>query len=324
MMSTKKLLLSAAVAALMATPFVAKADPFLFDADGGGAGAAVTATLIDQAPGNALAQGALTNVGTADAPLFTAVAGTRFTLYYQANLSVLKNEGQVVFANGFLGSPYFTVTAGFGEVVTSASGIGADGNSNANFAFDPTNPVNFFRIYATNAAGNDLTGAGFSTGTLIYEGQVIDQPSSNFGSNLAAGVNQDLDKFNANNYPGITSVTGTGASTINVLTTFFNPGYFPSLTDGAIINSNFNTSTVVPFQQVDPSRCFASRTQDCAVQYNIGTINGVGGPDFLLQADANQTLTQQPGQVPEPGTTALLGLGLAFMGLFGASRKKKA
>ena len=323
MKSSKNLFLSAAIAALIATPLVAKADTFLFNQNGTGAMGAISADLIDQAPGNALASGALTNVGTTAVPVFTTVAGTRFTLYYQANLSVLKNGTAVVFANGFNTPNFFTFTSGFGELITSASPPGADGKTSANFAFDASNPVNFFRIYATTAAASDLNGTGFSTGKLIFEGKVISEPASNFSANVSAGATQPLDQFLANDYPGITSGTGSGASTINVLTTFFNPGYFPSLSDNSIISSNFNTSTVTPFVQVDPSKCFASRTTDCAVSYNIGTVNGTGGPDFLLLADANQTLSQVT-KVPEPATTAILGLGLAVMGLFGVSRKKQS
>ena len=95
-----------------------------------------------------------------------------------------------------------------------------------------------------------------------------------------------------------------------------NSAYFPDLMSGMFIAfSPFNTSQILAFNQVDPSHCMASATADCAIASNVGTINGFpittavpgGGPDVLFQADGNQSFLRV---VPEPGTLALLGIGL--------------
>ena len=46
---------------------------------------------------------------------------------------------------------------------------------------------------------------------------------------------------------------------------------------------------------------------------NVGPLNGFSGsgPDFLFQADGNQSITSVPINAPEPTTLLLLGFGLA-------------
>jgi hypothetical protein len=328
MKSTKNVLLATSIAALLAAPLAAHAgvaDPFLFNPFGTGLTKdAQTITTIDQAPGNALAKNANQTItqnpdGTTS---YNTGMGQAFTLYYQANIQAFTN-GKPVFASGLGGVPFFTTTAGFGEVVTSYSQ--SDTKRSLGFSYDSTNPVNFLRIYA-NTSGTDLTGSGFSGGNVIYEGTVINETASSFDINTAAtDLPVVLDQFGTDNYGGVKSLTGSGSSTITVQTTKFDAGYFPDLTVGALILSTFTTSNATPFTSVDPSACFASKTTDCAIQYNIGPVNVIGGPDVLLQADASQTLALPAAirPVPEPATTAMLGLGLALVGVFAGRGKKK-
>src|SRR3569832_807739 len=156
--------LAVAVLAALGVSASAHATLFSFDPDGAGGGAPIAgAATIDQAPGSAIAVGGVTAIYN-----FLAGSGsTGFTLYYQANLnSIQDSASNNLFSNG-TGGQYFTFVAGFGETVTGAGTIG--GTAVATFAHDPSNPVNFFTMYATTGLGNNLTVTGF-VGTPILTG----------------------------------------------------------------------------------------------------------------------------------------------------------
>jgi PEP-CTERM motif-containing protein len=287
----------------------AGADVITFDPTGtAGAGGDITnVATFDWAPGSALAD----QVNTANG----IIQGSSFTTYFQANLGIVQNTGGgVLFANGQNGL-YFTAIAGFGETVQTCSGTPC---LNATFAFDPTNPVNFFEIDAVNALADNLNGTGF-VGTQILTGHII---SSGFSSNFALanpqcdptttpGCNLLDQSSNGDQWGGTQTVQGTGASKILVQIDSVNAAYFPDLMVGSIIAfSPFNTSQILPFQQVDPSLCLSNGVTDCSIASGVGGFNGApgSGPDVLFQADANQSFIRA--LVPEPGTLVLLGAGL--------------
>jgi hypothetical protein len=312
----KQTLMTGAVLAVLALP--ARADLITFDPTGtaGSAGDITGVSTFDWSPGNALA----VNVNTA-----TGIAGS-FTTFYQANLgTVLGTSPPPLFTDG-TGGNFFTAVAGFGETVSCATVVGGF-CTNATFSFDPTNPTNFFNIFKVPATGgDDLTGANF-TGTSILSGVIIPSGfSSNFALSSSSPVPLDQSP-DGNQWGSTTTVSGTGASSITVLVTAVNPLYFPTLTVGStIVLSAFNTSQVLPYLQVNPSRCMANQTTSCAITSNIGTFNGApigagGGPDVLFQADANQSFTVA--RVPEPGTLALLGLGILVSVVVGKRYKRQ-
>lgn len=303
----KKTILSAAITGLMAISGSAAAVPltFTFDPTGGGGGMAGNATL-DWAPGNTLA------VGSGGLP---PQQGMSLTDYFQANLGVVKDGGgSVTFANGTGGS-YFTLVAGFGETVTGGGLIG--GNWTNSMVLDPSNPVNYFKMYATGAVGNDLTGAGFTSPKVILSGTITGVNANVMATGNPGGVAPVglLDQFQANDWGNTQSIFTIGAASLVAKITGADAGYFPSLVPGgSFVIALSNTSLITPFNQVNPSQCLSDGVADCVIASNIGPINGISGPDFLFQSDANSSF------VPEPGSVALFGA--ALLG-FALSRKRK-
>jgi len=352
--------LCAVAAALAGSVGAASASvAFTFNPTGGGFGAgAVTATTMDQAPGNALAvngSGAvgacLTAAGWAPGVVgvFNCAASgitTQFT--YQANLGQFTNLGAPVFnQNG--GGRNFTFTASLTERVTSVAVISVDGVTglptfaSANFVINPVQTANFFRMYFTGAAGgNDLTGAGFTSATLILQGQAFGSTSSSTSDSACARTNPtscpNLDNFAGDNWNSFDTVTNNGSTQLQIAVTAANAGYFPDLPIGSFIQLDVNTSQVLPFNQANPACAMIDPVTGAAQGYALGTYNAgtntCGGPhptldpingqnlagDFLFQADANSSLQFT---TPEPGSLALFAGSLMAAGLWGRRRSAK-
>jgi hypothetical protein len=283
---------------------------FTFDPTGtaGATGDISGIGIIDQAPGSAWSPTAVSAVQS-----FDAGGSGNFTLYYQANLStLLGSDTSFKFGNG-QGGNYFTFVAGFGETVLTTS------SNSATFGLDASNPVNFFTMYATNALANNLTGTGFATGTPILQAHIASVTSSNFTVQVPVTNTVALDQGggNGDQWSGQQTISGSGSTDLVLVIDSLNSLYFPDLDPlQNILFSFFNTSQVDPFNQVDPSKCFNTKTGTCdaltglASVGTLGDVNGVSGPGFIFQADANQSI-----KVPEPGSMALLGLGLFLVGI---------
>jgi hypothetical protein len=261
----------------------------LLDPDGPGPLGSYLVSALDFLPGNALDSGAVSSPGS-------------FTQYYQARLgSLLDSDGNVIAVPG-LNSPsgfQITVVAGF-----AASGAWNGGVLTAG----QTGGAAFVKIYEHSATpsqsdaltASDLTGAGFTDGTLIYSGNVHDASIvfMRTGSGTAT-----FDQFGGNDYPGLTTISGIGgfyaaSDAVNV-----NPNYF---SDGAsLAGLELDSSGALAFKQANPSAQFVDGAGN-AVAPALGSVNGTSGPDLQVQADSNASFRS----IPEPATLALLAAGV--------------
>ena len=321
-----KKLVAAAVLSAAAGLAQAQATTFSFDPSGSGTAITTEAMSLDWVQGNALA--------ITGNPAGGLVDGQEITLLYQANLADVNNEnGDSLFSNGTDGF-FFTVVAGFTEVVQVDE---TDGSLSFTMAADQSS--SFFYIYATTSSGNNLDGTGFATGAggdgivgtaddnIILAGSLLSISGSNFSAPLVdtnadgipdAPATDDFDNFGTNNYPGVTTIVGTGSTDLSWLITFVDSNYFTDMNLlNMIITTAINSSLITPFQQINPSAEFSiDGLADGGTLANIGTCNGClqGAEDlnFQFQADANSSFERQA--VPEPGSLALIGIALGALG----------
>lgn len=313
----KRTLLSLAAAGLFAAAGSASSATisFTFQPCGNNT-CAVTADKFDWQPGNVLAQNGAGGAGG-------ITPGKIVDNLYQANLTAIQLGNTNVFNNG-TGNVFFTVVAGFKEVAIA-------GGLSAVFQVIPGAP-NYFEVYRnTVGTGSDLAGTGFTTGDLVLSGSIVSGFSTTAATSFVACspgpfcivANAPLDNYNGdgsgNNYPGVTTISTVGGSDITAVLSFIDPTYFPDLQIADTIVTALTASNLgTPFNQTNPSAQFYNGGG--LVPSNIGTQNGITGPNFQFQADASTTFTRQA--VPEPGSLALLGL--ALMGAAGAVRRRRS
>lgn len=303
---SKKILLAASATLALACATPATADVIKFNPAGTGLVGAIDIDTLDQNVGDALAMG-----------ITTQTQPSEFSLLYQSNLNSANKGGPAVFHQGD-GGNFFTFTAGITETVigvtNTASGLHLD------FGLDP-NGLNFFKMYATTADGNNLAGTGFDTGKLILAGSAFVDASffddftfqctnhTSLATCQSSLLHDIYDKSGSNDWPGVTSDVGNGTANLDVKITFADAGYFPDINLGAtLVLAMTNTTEHTPFNQVDPSRQYSLDGAGTYTAANIGTVNGETGPNTGIQADASTSFTVSA--VPEPATLTLLGLGL--------------
>lgn len=299
----------------------------LVNPDGAGGDPVINVGSLDWAASSAL----ITPTGAAS--VNNPAVGDIFQVYAHASLSAFLNTAGNPIGGTQLNSSYgWSYVAGFQEEVVSTTGGGgtgtavfntiAGGNNFFQIFFDPTpnySPANGTG-YTNDPTNNDAILILSGTVNSFDAASLIGQ--TNFTANGVPLANPLLDKFGADNYFGLQSISGTGGGKLNVAVNSFDSAYFTSGVP-TIIPLTFDTQLNLAFSQTNPSSCFnnggggminGAGPNDLGgfqCVNTVGTINGVNGTNEILMTDSTASLTQ----VPEPVSLALIGLGLGAMGL---------
>lgn len=210
------------------------------------------------------------------------------------------------------------VTFGFNSSGTNSMNIYAQSSTSANSAnINSSNGgVNAYPL-ATTTTGNAPPNPPTTNSTLILSGQITPAGfTSQFQNSGNAPVALNQHAGGSGDYATTTTITGSGNTALGVNVSFANPNYFYQGSP-SVVNLTFNTiSSGTPFIGVDPVlKNFDGTTP------NIGAINGVSGPDFLFQSQANNSFS-----VPEPSsiTMAVTAMGIASLAGFLRRRRRTA
>jgi len=271
-----------------AAPILTLGGTIVFDPDGAAAGLGpVSLSALSFNPGNLLAVGAIpayqdwvNSGGTLITPFDTIVqtsinsttAGNPFSLPAGAEITMVMRAQEEILN-----------VAGTGPIVTTA--VFSPGGANLlDLYYDPTPDA------------SDATGTGFNDGQLILAAGVTTNCTG------AGGINIPTQSTVTNNLTnsGPLDGAGVGATPTYGLS---GPAVFcanPIFVDSAFfvttpITVLFSTTLSAPF-----TAGIASPMLD-GVPSNIGTTNGLSGPDILLESNSELTFA-----VPEPSSISLV------------------
>jgi len=322
--------LGVGVALAMGSMNPASAIDIPFDPDGlgpltrlGNSSALPTGLLagLDWSVGNALAVGSV--------PL---TVGAEFTVHYQAKLATFDlgggnsgfsetnfnsagaGTGQTI--SGIAPDFEWTVNARFRERVVSITGAFPNATAVFEVIADPGNYLKVFYDGTANVANGGVAagpnastalGTGHIDGVEILSGTIVVGNSSSITLNGIGTIDGT-----PGGLPSV--IIGNGGFNIEAIVDSWNDNFL-NLTSIGVLPGQFRTTLITSTLELPfgPGGVAALLEQVGGpnVVPALGGFNGGSGPDFLMEADSNQTFKLFDASVPEPATMMLGLMGLA-------------
>jgi len=307
----------AAVCALFMGTSALRADTVVFDPDG-------VDPVADAFNINAFHLGSGNSLMRAVLPFSV---GSSFQLLFQAHQSFVVGSGN--------SSLTFEITI-LGSVTERVTTANTGPPSRLTFELSKNQATDsFIEIYSNSPPDAvDLDGTGFNDGTLIVRASPV-SPLPNVGTFCLTDPQPSpppsFDVFGPDDYPGITSIVGAGATRLNLVVGYVDSRFFPapspSPAPGSTIRQlrvgdvvTIDIGQAAPFNGVNPSGAFTASPNpgtgalpSPTATPLIGTVNGISGPDVQTQgpvvisfAAPTPTPSGTPGVTPTPAVPKVI------------------